>query len=56
MTDVRDLHKRWMKEPDYRRDHEALEGEFALAAALIQVRANAGLTKEELAVRMGTKQ
>lgn len=33
-----------------------LEGEFALAAALIRARADAGLTQEELAERMGTRQ
>jgi transcriptional regulator with XRE-family HTH domain len=45
-----------MKAPDYREAYEALEGEFALAAALIRARAEAGLTQEQLAARMGTKQ
>jgi transcriptional regulator with XRE-family HTH domain len=56
MTDIRDLHARWMRDPTYRQDYEALEGEFALASALIRARADAGLTQEELAERMGTKQ
>ena len=25
-----DLHKKWMKNPEYRREYEALEEEFAL--------------------------
>jgi transcriptional regulator with XRE-family HTH domain len=45
-----------MKDPAYRAEYEALEGEFSLASALIHARANAGLTQEQLAERMGTKQ
>jgi transcriptional regulator with XRE-family HTH domain len=56
MTDIRDLHAGWMKDPAYQLEYDALEGEFALAAALIRARADAGLTQEELAERMGTKQ
>jgi transcriptional regulator with XRE-family HTH domain len=56
MTDIRDLHAGWMKDPAYQREFEALEGEFALATALIGARAHAGLTQQQLAERMGTKQ
>ena len=56
MTDISDLHETWMNDPAYRREYDALEPAFALAAALIRVRAEAGLTQEELAARMGTKQ
>jgi len=45
-----------MKDPAYRREYNALESEFALATALIRARADAGLTREELAERMGTRQ
>jgi len=55
MTDIRDLHEGWLRDPAYRADYDALEGEFALASALIRARAEAGLTQEQLAVRMGTK-
>jgi transcriptional regulator with XRE-family HTH domain len=56
VTDIRDLHAGWMKDPAYQREYEALEPEFAVAAALIRARADAGLTQEQLAERMGTKQ
>lgn len=56
MTRVRDLHAGWMKQPSYREAYEALEAEFTLATALIRARAEAGLTQEQLAARMGTKQ
>ena len=33
-TRVDDLHNKWMKNPKYRREYEALEEEFSLTAAL----------------------
>jgi ribosome-binding protein aMBF1 (putative translation factor) len=51
-----DLHKKWMKRPKYRLEYKALEKEFSLSAALIDARAHAGLTQEEVAQRMKTTQ
>ncbi|MEP6962693.1 MAG: helix-turn-helix transcriptional regulator [Acidobacteriota bacterium] len=45
-----------MKEPAYRKAHEALAPEFELAHAVIEARAHAGLTQEQLAQRMDTTQ
>jgi ribosome-binding protein aMBF1 (putative translation factor) len=56
MARVSDMHKRWMKEPKYRKAYESLEDEFVLAAAVMGVRKRAGLTQEELARKMGTTQ
>jgi ribosome-binding protein aMBF1 (putative translation factor) len=56
MSKIRDLHAGWMKDPAYRKEFEASEGEFAIASELVRARANAGLTQEQLADRMGTKQ
>lgn len=56
MTKMRDLHAKWMKDPAYRKEYDALEEEFALARAMIEARAQAGLTQEELAERMKTSQ
>jgi ribosome-binding protein aMBF1 (putative translation factor) len=53
---VDDLHKKWMKNPKYRRGYDALKEEFTLAAALIEARARAGLTQEQVAQRMKTTQ
>jgi ribosome-binding protein aMBF1 (putative translation factor) len=55
-TTIDDLHKNWMKNPKYRREYEALEEEFSVAAALIEARARAGLTQEQVARRMKTTQ
>ena len=53
MSRMDEPHTGWLKDPAYRKDYKALEGEFALAAALIRARAEAGLTQEQLAERMG---
>jgi len=56
VTSIDKLHKGWLNDPAYRQEYDALESEFAIAAALIRARAEAGLTQEQLAERMGTKQ
>ena len=56
MTRIKDLHKKWLRDAEYRREHDALEEEFALASALIAARSRAGLTQEELAEKMETSQ
>jgi ribosome-binding protein aMBF1 (putative translation factor) len=50
------LHDKWLKDAKYRKAYEDLEEEYQLASALIEARARAGLTQEELAARMKTKQ
>jgi transcriptional regulator with XRE-family HTH domain len=45
-----------MKDPEYRREYEALEEEFSLIHALIEARSRAGLTQAEVARRMKTTQ
>ena len=42
MTKILDMHKKWLKNPEYAREYEALEGEFALAAAVAKARSRAG--------------
>jgi ribosome-binding protein aMBF1 (putative translation factor) len=56
MAKVSDLHQKWMKDKKYRKAHDELEPEFALARAVIEARASAGLTQEKLAQRMDTTQ
>jgi ribosome-binding protein aMBF1 (putative translation factor) len=56
MARITELHKKWLKEPKYRKAYEALEEEFVLASAVMDVRNRAGLTQEELARKMGTTQ
>jgi len=56
MTKIMDLHKKWMKDPNYRREYEALDEEFALIAEVAKARARAGLSQAQLAKRMKTTQ
>ncbi len=52
----REQKKRWMEDPEFRKEYEALAPEFALARQLIEARTRAGLTQQELAERMRTTQ
>jgi transcriptional regulator with XRE-family HTH domain len=56
MIKFRDLHKKWMKDPEYRKEYEALEEEFALIAEVAKARQRAGLSQAQLAKRMKTTQ
>src|ERR1700692_1461448 len=56
MARITELHKKWLKEPKYRKAYAALEEEFVLASAVMDVRNRAGLTQQELARKMGTTQ
>jgi ribosome-binding protein aMBF1 (putative translation factor) len=56
MTRIKDLHKRWMKDAEYRKEYGLLEDEFALAAAVAKARKRAGLSQAEIARRMKTTQ
>jgi len=50
------LHKRWMKDPEYRREYERLGPEFEIARQIIDARIKRKVTQAELAKRMGTGQ
>ena len=56
MTKVRELHKKWMKDPAYRKEYDALEEEFALMLEIAKARSRSGLSQAELARRMKTTQ
>ena len=56
MTKLRDLHKKWMKDPAYRKEYDALEEEFALMLEIAKARDRSGLSQAELARRMKTTQ
>jgi transcriptional regulator with XRE-family HTH domain len=54
--DWREHKKRLLQDPEFRERYEALEPEYQLAAALIRLRLAKGLTQEELARLLHTKQ
>ena len=47
MTKISTLHKKWMKDPGYRKEYDALEEEFALILAVAKARARAGLSQAQ---------
>ncbi len=55
-TTVDELHKEWMKKPEYTREYEALEEQFSLTGAMIEARDRAGLTQTQVAQLMNTTQ
>jgi DNA-binding XRE family transcriptional regulator len=48
--------RKMLKDPEFKKEYDALEDEFALARELIAARVKAKLTQEEVAKRMGTSQ
>jgi transcriptional regulator with XRE-family HTH domain len=56
MTSLVDLKKRLLKNPEVRKEYEALAEEFALAAEVAKARIRAGLSQAQLARRMKTTQ
>ncbi len=50
------LFDEWRKDPEYMKEYDALEEEFARAQLVIGARAHADISQAELAERMGTSQ
>lgn len=56
MTDFDDVRKKWMQDPEFVKEYEALEEEFSLASAMIAARAHADMTQQDVAEKMETSQ
>ena len=56
MVPAEEVFAEWRKDPVYRDAYDALDGEFALAAALIEARSEADISQQEIAKRMQTSQ
>ena len=56
MTELKDLKKKWLKDPDVRGEYDAMAEEFAIAEALIHARTQAGMTQNDVAEKMKTSQ
>ena len=56
MTKLADLKEKLMKNPDFKREYEATEAEFAILETIIQARRIARLTQKDLAELVGTSQ
>jgi ribosome-binding protein aMBF1 (putative translation factor) len=56
MSNVTDLKKQWLKDPEFKASYDGMADEFELASVVIEARVVAGFTQEELADRMNAKQ
>ena len=58
--DMRDDFERYLeeqlKDPEFRKEYEALEPEYTIMQAIIDVRTSKGLTQKELSIRSGIAQ
>lgn len=55
-VDFREDLNRELKNPQFRREYEKLQPEFAVIRAMIEARIKKGITQKKLAVRLKTKQ
>lgn len=56
MTNFDDFLNTQMKDPEFKKEYDALEPEFEIIQAMIDARKDAGLTQQELAKRTGIAQ
>jgi predicted transcriptional regulator len=56
MTRIATLKKRWMRDPEFRKQYKKADEEYAVIEALIRARTKAKLSQAELAKRIGTTQ
>jgi len=56
MISVETWLRKQLKDPEFKKEYDALEPEFALARELIGARAKAKLSQAQVAKRMGTSQ
>lgn len=56
MTSLKDLKKKWMEDPEFAAEYEALAPEFEVAGALIRARTRAGMTQAQVAEKMDVTQ
>ncbi len=50
------LFEKWMKDPEFKKAYDDLDLEFTLIRAILDARERKGITQQELAERVGTKQ
>lgn len=55
-TTFREIHKEWMKDPEFKKAYDELDLEYALIRAILDARINKGITQKQLAEKIGTKQ
>lgn len=56
MRDWEDFKKELLRDPEFKKEYDALELEFSIIEQVIRKRLQEGLTQKQLAEKVGTKQ
>ena len=56
MTNMKDFLKEQLKDPEFKKEYDALDAEFSIVQAMLGARKNAGLTQKDLAAKTGIAQ
>ncbi len=56
MTNFNDFLENRLKDPNFKKEYDALEPEFSIIQAIIDARKNSGMTQKELAEKTGINQ
>ena len=56
MRDFDDILKESLKDPEFKKEYDALELEYSIIAQVIKKRLDRGLSQKQLAEKIGTKQ
>lgn len=56
MDDFKRLEKKWLKNPEFKREYDLLGPEYDALEKIIELRLKNKLTQKELAEKVGTKQ
>ncbi len=56
MSDLQELKQELLKDPEFRKEYEALEPEMDIMRAILDARTRAGLTQAELSKKSGISQ
>lgn len=56
MTTLDDFLNEQLKDPEFRKEYEALQPEFEIKRAMIEARRNSGMTQKQLADKTGIAQ
>ena len=56
MTNFNDFLNEQLKDPEFKKEYDALEPEFSIIQAIIDARKNSGMTQKDLAEKTGITQ
>lgn len=55
LRDFKTLREEWLKDPEFKKEYDALSAEFQIAEEVLRARLKSKITQAELAEKVGTK-